>query len=383
MAKSHPSHGLVPSAELANSSEQHTNKNQPIIPYIGGAWLKFLFLDLISVGLYKFYWIYENWEAIKQAEKRNISPFWRTIFSVFFVYSFFKRIYYAAKSQGYPKPLPYKILAVVYIIQILFWPLVRFVIPGLKEQTLTPSHHGLLYAGFGFFIGELVLWPILNAINFYHARIQPTWKEAEEPSVEQDLSVKFFPVSPLRFIGFTLLAPYFYVLYWSYKNWQAIKKAERSKIWPFWRAIFSILFIHVLFRKIYLAAKNQGYQPKFSYLVLAAIYTGLSYFLVSIIFYLKPFLPDSWQLGIILVEVLLGLLIPYICLWPMQKAINFYHAKAINNQQPRKGFTLGEVILIMVGILFYIFIITVGPMKILKSFPWNTPNNLVSAPSSD
>lgn len=42
----------------------------------------------------------------------------------------------------------------------------------------------------------------------------------------------------------------FYQIYWFYKNWQLYKARTNEKIWPVMRAIFSIFFIHSLFRNV-------------------------------------------------------------------------------------------------------------------------------------
>jgi hypothetical protein len=364
----------APSIDLLNNPVKASEKEQPVIKYIGGSFLKFIILDIITVGFYKFYWIYENWDAIKQAEKRKIWPLWRAFFFLFFVYSFFKKVYLSAKSQGYAKPLSYKILAIGYIILAISWPFFRAYMVDMTEQAMEPALSVILYGRLVFLSMELLLWPILQAINFYRAKVSLT---LEEILAEQKASViPFFYISPIRFITLNLLIPYFYVVYWSYKNWQAIKRAEQSKIWPFWRAIFSIFFINVLFRKIYLAAKSQGYQLKYAYLGLAAIYGGLFYFLAILSFYLSPFLSDNWGGAFNVTLLAAWLWIPCACLWPMQKAINFYNARSIPNYKPRKEFTFGEVILLILGVLLYILVILVNPVRLLRNITLKTSNSL-------
>ena len=43
--------------------------------------LKLLVMSLVTFGLYEVFWFYKNWQLFKAATVRDISPFWRTVFS--------------------------------------------------------------------------------------------------------------------------------------------------------------------------------------------------------------------------------------------------------------------------------------------------------------
>ena len=62
---------------------------------------KFIFLSILSGGFYEIIWCYRNWEFIKEKEKLDIFPFWRAFFSIFFIYSLFKKILEYAKKEDY------------------------------------------------------------------------------------------------------------------------------------------------------------------------------------------------------------------------------------------------------------------------------------------
>jgi len=62
---------------------------------------KFIFLSIISFGLYEIWWTYKAWRFFNQKEKLNINPAVRTIFSVFFLISLFNKILRFAKEKGY------------------------------------------------------------------------------------------------------------------------------------------------------------------------------------------------------------------------------------------------------------------------------------------
>lgn len=61
---------------------------------------KFIFLSVISLGLYELWWIFKAWRFFAIKDHLNIMPAARAIFSIFFLYSLFKKIREYAKAQG-------------------------------------------------------------------------------------------------------------------------------------------------------------------------------------------------------------------------------------------------------------------------------------------
>ena len=62
---------------------------------------KFIFLSIISFGLYEVWWIYKSWRFFQQKEKIDIRPALRAIFSIFFLVLLFNKILDFAKEKGY------------------------------------------------------------------------------------------------------------------------------------------------------------------------------------------------------------------------------------------------------------------------------------------
>lgn len=66
----------------------------------------------------------------------------------------------------------------------------------------------------------------------------------------------FYVVSPRKFTILFLATLGGYQLYWFYKNWRCFKNrslaasASATSIWPVPRAVFSVFFIHALFREV-------------------------------------------------------------------------------------------------------------------------------------
>jgi len=115
---------------------------------------KFIFLIIITFGFYEIIWFYRTWKFFKEKDKLNISPFWRAIFSIFFIYSLFKRILALAKKEGYKKTYSAGNLTVVFI-------LIAF------SGYLTEPLHLISYLSF------LPLIPSLLAMNFYWNKKNP------------------------------------------------------------------------------------------------------------------------------------------------------------------------------------------------------------------
>ena len=73
----------------------------------------------------------------------------------------------------------------------------------------------------------------------------------------------FYVVSIRKFTLLFVFTMGFYQLYWGYKNWSSYKDRSRysgtqdQNIWPIPRAIFSVFFVHSLFTKVDLYAKEK------------------------------------------------------------------------------------------------------------------------------
>jgi hypothetical protein len=62
---------------------------------------KFIFLSIISLGLYEIWWMYKAWKFYQQKEKLDILPGARALFSIFFMHSLYSKILTSAKSKGF------------------------------------------------------------------------------------------------------------------------------------------------------------------------------------------------------------------------------------------------------------------------------------------
>lgn len=62
---------------------------------------KFIFLSIISVGLYPVWWSFKAWRFYQQKQRLDIFPALRAIFGILFLISLFERILKFAKTKGY------------------------------------------------------------------------------------------------------------------------------------------------------------------------------------------------------------------------------------------------------------------------------------------
>ena len=61
---------------------------------------------------------------------------------------------------------------------------------------------------------------------------------------------EFYVVSKKKFYSLFVATMGLYLVYWFYKNWSLYRDATGASIWPIPRAIFSIFFVHSLFRAV-------------------------------------------------------------------------------------------------------------------------------------
>jgi hypothetical protein len=122
-------------------------KDEPNYSRVIPVW-KFAFFSVASLGLYELYWSYKSWKFFKEKDNLDISPFWRTFFITFFIWSLFNRYSCMLKEEGYQISYPVSLL-------VFFW-------IGMNLTNISESSIGLItLLSFHAFV------PILNATNAY------------------------------------------------------------------------------------------------------------------------------------------------------------------------------------------------------------------------
>ncbi|AQZ80861.1 hypothetical protein BUM88_04140 [Acinetobacter calcoaceticus] len=109
---------------------------------------KFIFLSLISLGLYPIWWMFKAWRFFLIKDKLNIMPAARAIFSIFFLYSLFNHIKTYAKEQGYPNDFSSGWMYLAYLITFLlvYLPDPYWLISLCEIIFLIPAFKALNYA---------------------------------------------------------------------------------------------------------------------------------------------------------------------------------------------------------------------------------------------
>lgn len=103
-----------------------------------------------------------------------------------------------------------------------------------------------------------------------------TTTELEKDTTADSLSEPmFYVVSPKKFTILFLTTLGMYSMYWFYKNWNLYRAHTTEKIWPVPRAVFSIFFIHSLFRHIHTQIVSTQRSIKFNPQSSATLLVGL------------------------------------------------------------------------------------------------------------
>ncbi len=159
-----------------------------------------------------------------------------------------------------------------------------------------------------------------------------------------DEDMEFYAVSPKKFIILSITTFGLFEFYWFYKNWQAIKRHNGSKISPFWRSVFIFFTCNQLFKEILHSAKINGYAEKYS--------PGwITFFYIALAILWR--LPDPWWI----ISTF-----SFVPLLSVQRAINFNNSKVNPNYIKNNKFSGRVIMVIAIGgaLLFLVLMGTVG-----------------------
>lgn len=184
---------------------------------------------------------------------------------------------------------------------------------------------------------------LANETKFCHTCGKPV----EEGIFKKDISdIEYFSTPLTRLVLLSVLTFGFYELFWFYKNWEAIKKAEQQQLSPFWRAIFAVFYCHSLFKKVLQSAKKYGYGDSYSPEFLATLYV-LLFFIGNGVSMIED---TTFEFDIVWLLVAVS---PFVPLLLVQKAINFNNSKIIQNYNERRKFLKGEILLMIFGTILF------------------------------
>lgn len=85
----------------------------------------------------------------------------------------------------------------------------------------------------------------------------------------------FHVVSPTKLVVLYFATLGLYQLYWFYMHWRRWRVARRETVWPVARAIFSLLFVHALARRIDRTARATGTRRDWWPMTVATVFVGM------------------------------------------------------------------------------------------------------------
>jgi len=128
---------------------------------------RLVIMSILTSNFYVAYWMYKNWKVIKSQENSDISPFWRGVFGIFFIYNLFEIIPDNYKAKSSYKANFSSDLAILFIIYALVGTLVSKASGWLDIPVLT--YWGVLISTFNF----MFLIPAQKYINTVNETIEP------------------------------------------------------------------------------------------------------------------------------------------------------------------------------------------------------------------
>ena len=148
-------------------------------------------------------------------------------------------------------------------------------------------------------------------------------------------------ISVNKFILLSIFSFSLYQIWWIYKSWKFFQQKERLDIMPAVRAIFSILFLSSLFRRINEFALEKNYQRTF--------YPTLLFF-GYVFCNILAYLPDPYWLVSIFLTV--------ICLIPPFKALNFAKSNSSDIRvEEQLRFSGRQIAIFVIGSIFWMLVL--------------------------
>ena len=169
-----------------------------------------------------------------------------------------------------------------------------------------------------------------------------------EPQLNAGGSQAVFVVAPAKLLVLGVASLGFYSLYWFYKHWALQRRAYALNIWPVARAIFSIFFVHQLFKAFHTQAAERGPTPAWQPGSQATLFVVLSV-VSNLVARMGKFIGESLALD--LASTALGLA----ALLPMVAAQRVANAAAGDSEgRSNASYSAGNIVVIVLGGLFWL-----------------------------
>jgi hypothetical protein len=149
----------------------------------------------------------------------------------------------------------------------------------------------------------------------------------------------FYPISLRKLVVMSVCTLGLYEVYWFFCHWMYIRDAERSRLSPVVRAIFPLIFVYPLFRKIRSSAKTTGTPTG-----IAAGPLALGWIVFK-------------GMGVLPPPFLLLSLLSVLYLLPAQRVANSINAVTDPGHDPNDTFSTWNKIAIVIGGIIVLFAI--------------------------
>lgn len=100
-------------APKTNDTSHTAHANAPAFFVVSAR--KLFLLDVASLGLYKVFWFYRNWQVLAQREQQPLSAFWRALLAGIFSFFLFAYVEREARRVGVQVVVPAWLLALSII----------------------------------------------------------------------------------------------------------------------------------------------------------------------------------------------------------------------------------------------------------------------------
>ena len=136
-------------------------KDDSVVPiYFPVSPLKLSLMSVCTFGIYEFYWFYKNWVFIKVNEQSETYPFTRAWLSIFYCFSFFKKVQASGKAVPDNSSIFPGFLAAGWILLTLF------------PVFILPESHWLVT-----FFSFIFLLPVLSVVETINESVAPSHHE--------------------------------------------------------------------------------------------------------------------------------------------------------------------------------------------------------------
>lgn len=152
----------APPAPQGTYTSPEERQREAMFFHISGP--RLVLMSIASWGLFELYWIYRNWQYLKERDGLNIRPLWRGVFSIFFIHKLMGAIHDDPQANRVVKAaFSPSLLATVWIVLMLVGNIAG------KASDAGLNLLGLLVS----FPSFLLFLPVQNYINSVNKTISP------------------------------------------------------------------------------------------------------------------------------------------------------------------------------------------------------------------